>query len=202
MPRAATPPKTRPPIPLQKVEGDGWLIGKPDLIVKSKVHDIPTEGFVAYRYEPLNYVFPDDTWIDKVQILPDNPKVVHHCNLIMIPMFGDRAKNAIFVTGKVPGGIPTELRDGTAFRAPKAYIPLLQIHFTTNGHPEKVPDRSRLPLSGARRSRRSCTSSEFPTTTLRLPRAIPTIRSRRPGRPTATLSAPDSSRTCTSAGPT
>jgi Redoxin len=125
------------PVPLRKVEGEGWLIGKPDLILKSKLHDIPTEGFVAYRYEPLNYVFPDDTWIDKIQILPDNPKVVHHCNLIMVPMFGNQAKNAIFVTGKVPGGIPTELRDGTAFRAPKTYIPLLQIHFTTNGHPEK-----------------------------------------------------------------
>jgi len=125
------------PVPLRKVEGDGWLIGKPDLVLQSKLHDVPTEGFVAYRYEPLNYVFPDDTWIDKIQILPDNPKVVHHCNLIFIPMFGDKVKNAVFVTGKVPGGIPTELRDGTAVRGPKAYIPLLQIHFTTNGHPEK-----------------------------------------------------------------
>src|SRR5580704_12486344 len=117
------------PVPLRKVEGDGWLIGKPDLILKTKVHDIPTEGFVAYRYEALPYMFGQDTWLDKIQILPDNPKVVHHCNLIMVPMFGNQAKNAIFVTGKVPGGIPTELRDGTAFRAPKTYIPLLQIHF-------------------------------------------------------------------------
>jgi thiol-disulfide isomerase/thioredoxin len=125
------------PVPLRKVEGDGWLIGKPDLILKSKLHDVPSEGFVAYRYEPLNFVFPDDTWIDKIQILPDNPKVVHHCNLIFIPMFGDKVKNALFVTGKVPGGIPTETREGIAIRGPKTYIPLLQIHFTTNGHPEK-----------------------------------------------------------------
>src|SRR5580704_11381421 len=103
------------PAQLRKVVGEGWLIGKPDLVLKTKLHSVPTEGFVKYRYEALSYVFPQDTWIDRVQILPDNPKVVHHCNLILVPAFGDKVKNALFVTGKVPGGIPTELRDGTAF---------------------------------------------------------------------------------------
>jgi len=125
------------PIPLRKVVGAGWLIGKPDLVVQTKLHAIPAEGFVKYRYEPLSYVFPQDTWIDKIQILPDNPKVVHHCNLILVPAFGDKVKNALFVTGKVPGGIPMELKDGIAVRVPKMYLPLLQIHFTTNGHAEK-----------------------------------------------------------------
>jgi thiol-disulfide isomerase/thioredoxin len=125
------------PIPLRKVVGEGWLIGKPDLVIKTKLHSVPAEGFVNYRYEPLSYVFPQDTWIDRVQILPDNPKVVHHCNLILVPAFGDKAKNAIFVTGKVPGGIPMVLEDGIAVRVPKMYIALLQIHFTTDGHPEK-----------------------------------------------------------------
>jgi len=136
MPRGDGPLDTTP-VPLRKVEKGGWLIGKPDLVVRTKVHSVPSEGFVAYRYEPLPYVFAHETWIDKIQILPDNPKVVHHCNLILIPAFGDKVKNAKFVTGKVPGGIPTELTEGTALRIPKAYIPLLQIHFTTTGHAEK-----------------------------------------------------------------
>jgi hypothetical protein len=63
--------------------------------------------------------------------------VVHHCNLILVPAFGDKVKNAIFVTGKVPGGIPMVLQDGIAVRVPKMYIALLQIHFTTDGHEEK-----------------------------------------------------------------
>ncbi|HUE15768.1 MAG TPA: redoxin domain-containing protein [Planctomycetaceae bacterium] len=125
------------PIPLRKVVGEGWLIGKPDLVVRTKLHSVPADGFVKYRYEPLSYVFPQDTWIDRIQILPDNPKVVHHCNLILIPAFGDKVKNALFVTGKVPGGIPMELNDGIAVRVPKMYLPLLQIHFTTDGHEEK-----------------------------------------------------------------
>ncbi len=134
---AGEPVADATPIPLRKVVGEGWLIGKPDLILQTKLHSVPAEGFVAYRYEPLPYVFSQDTWIDRIQILPDNPKVVHHCNLILIPAFGDKVKNALFVTGKVPGGIPMVLQDGIAVRAPKMYIPLLQIHFTTNGHPEK-----------------------------------------------------------------
>lgn len=125
------------PIALRKVVGEGWLIGKPDLVIRTKLHSVPSDGFVNYRYEALNYVFPQDTWIDRIQILPDNPKVVHHCNLILVPAFGDKVKNAIFVTGKVPGGIPMVLEDGIAVRAPRMYVPLLQIHFTTDGHEEK-----------------------------------------------------------------
>ena len=117
--------------------GEGWLIGKPDLVLRTKLHKVPAEGFVKYRYEPLSYVFPQDTWIDRIQILPDNPKVVHHCNLILIPAVGDKVKNALFVTGKVPGGIPMELKDGIAVRVPRMYLALLQIHFTTDGHDEK-----------------------------------------------------------------
>jgi mono/diheme cytochrome c family protein len=134
---AGEPVADATPIPLRKVVGEGWLIGKPDLILQTKLHSVPAEGFVAYRYEPLPYVFSQDTWIDRIQILPDNPKVVHHCNLIFVPAFGDKVKNALFVTGKVPGGIPMVMQDGIAVRAPKMYIPLLQIHFTTDGHPEK-----------------------------------------------------------------
>ena len=134
---AGEPVADATPIPLRKVVGEGWLIGKPDLILHTKLHSVPAEGFVAYRYEPLPYVFSQDTWIDRIQILPDNPKVVHHCNLILIPAIGDKVKNALFVTGKVPGGIPMVMQDGIAVRAPKMYIPLLQIHFTTDGHPEK-----------------------------------------------------------------
>jgi thiol-disulfide isomerase/thioredoxin len=133
------------PIPLRKVEGAGWLIGKPDLIVRTKTHSVPADGYVKYRYDmpglgilPLPYLFMNDTWIDRIQILPDNPKAVHHCNLIMIPAppKSDPSK-ALFVTGKVPGGIPMELKDGIALKVPKGYVPLLQIHFTTNGHAEK-----------------------------------------------------------------
>ena len=133
------------PIPLRKVVGDGWLIGKPDLVLKTKLHSVPSEGFVNYRYEPLSYVFPQDTWIDRIQILPDNPKVVHHCNLILVPAFGDKVKNAIFVTGKVPGGIPMVLEDGIAVRVPKMYLALAYpLH--DRWSPRKMPDFCRISL--------------------------------------------------------
>src|SRR5580692_3453694 len=37
------------PIPLRKVVGEGWLIGRPDLVIKTKQHSVPAEGFVNYR---------------------------------------------------------------------------------------------------------------------------------------------------------
>ena len=201
--RAGMPPGDRAadstPIPLRKVVGEGWLIGKPDLVVRTKLHTVPAEGFVKYRYEPLSYVFPQDTWIDRIQILPDNPKVVHHCNLILIPAFGDKVKNALFVTGKVPGGIPMVLNDGVAVRVPRMYLPLLQIHFTTNGHEEKC--RIAVGFRYARkRSKKRCTSNGSPTTISRLPPAIRTIRSRNRGKRSKTSSASACSATCTSAG--
>jgi hypothetical protein len=142
MPRGEERPDAAP-APLRKVEGDGWLIGKPDLVVKTgKTYTIPADGYVKYQYDMpglgiLPYVFPAETWVDKIQILPDNAKVVHHCNLLLVPMGKKDASNVKFVTGKVPGGIPMELKDGTAVRIPKGYMPLLQIHFTTTGREEK-----------------------------------------------------------------
>jgi len=71
-----------------------------------------------------------------IQILPENPWTVHHCNMLyFIP--GDGYKKSNFITGTVPGGSPMILNDDLAFLIPKKAQLLLQIHYVATGKPEQ-----------------------------------------------------------------
>ncbi|HEV3204967.1 MAG TPA: redoxin domain-containing protein [Gemmataceae bacterium] len=126
------------PITAPEWKDDGtWLIGKPDKIISAILADtLPASGAIPYKYVVLPYVFPEDTWVQGVQILPDNPRVVHHSNMA----FGslkEGFKQANFITGFVPGGAPMVLEDGIAFKIPKGSALALQIHYVTTGKEEK-----------------------------------------------------------------
>lgn len=113
-----------------------WLIGEPDLILKTKSYDLPAEGLVEYKYDILPYVFLEDTWIEGLQILPENGKTVHHANLAYM-VLGEKFSMNNFITGYVPGGEPMRLYDGVAFKIPAKAIVGLQIHFVTTGKAER-----------------------------------------------------------------
>jgi hypothetical protein len=83
----------------------------------------------------LPYGFPHDTWLQGIQILPDNPRVVHHCNMAYV--LGGDLKKSNFITGTVPGGEPMALDTGVAFLVPKGATLLLQIHYVSTGKAEK-----------------------------------------------------------------
>jgi peroxiredoxin len=114
-----------------------WQIGTPDLVVSVPLaHSLPASGDIPYNYAILPYVFAEDTWVQGVQILPDNPRVLHHCNLAFIlPSEGYKEQNLI--TGTVPGGEAMRLDHGIAFRIPKGSVLGLQIHYISTGKPEK-----------------------------------------------------------------
>jgi len=122
-----------PPKPVR----EGWQLGEPDLVIQTtENHELPADGYVDYRYSVLPYVFLEETWVDKIEILPDNGPTVHHANLLAFQM--DKGiRSAYFITGKVPGAGPMQMRDGVAFRIPKGTVLALQIHFTTTGKKEK-----------------------------------------------------------------
>jgi thiol-disulfide isomerase/thioredoxin len=125
-------------------KADGkWLIGTPDLVLAAPKHDLPVSGDIPYKYVPISlppqkgpYQFQEDTWMQGIQILPDNPRVVHHCNMLyFIP--GDGYKKSNFITGTVPGGSPMVLNNDLAFLIPKKAQLLLQIHYVSTGKPEQ-----------------------------------------------------------------
>ena len=69
-----------PPAPAK----DKWQIGKPDLVLDSKVFDLPATGDIPYQYAILMHPFGEDTWVQGVQILSDNPRSLHHCNMAFV----------------------------------------------------------------------------------------------------------------------
>lgn len=116
---------------------DGWLINEPDLVITMLgEHRLPADGYVPYKYKILPYVFKHDTWVQEIEIRPSNPRVVHHCNMASIAP-GQGWVEANFVTGKVPGVQPMQLRDNLGYCIPKGARLLLQIHYTTTGQEEK-----------------------------------------------------------------
>ena len=80
-----------------------WLIGEPDLKISMlETHTLPADGYIPYRYTVLPYIFPEDTWISAIQIRPDNPGVLHHCNMAAVSLT-KKWDESNFITGKVPG---------------------------------------------------------------------------------------------------
>ncbi|MFW6125442.1 MAG: redoxin family protein, partial [Pirellulales bacterium] len=44
-----------------------WLIGEPDLVVTmAETVTLPAEGYIPYKYFVLPYVFPHDTWVERI----------------------------------------------------------------------------------------------------------------------------------------
>ncbi|HEY2251864.1 MAG TPA: hypothetical protein VGH74_12415, partial [Planctomycetaceae bacterium] len=114
-----------------------WEIGLPDLVLTSlESHSLPAEGIIDYRYIVMPYVFSEDTWICAAEILPDNPRIVHHCNMGHFTLGKDFSEGN-FITGRVPGGTPLVADEGTALRIPKGSVVGLQVHYTTTGKAEK-----------------------------------------------------------------
>ncbi len=130
------PAKGPEPLPALNPE-EPWQIGKPDLVLNvGETHEIPATGPVAYKYALLPHLFTDDTWVSGIQILPDNPRVVHHCNMAYVSgAEGFKASN--FIMGYVPGVGPANLEEGVALKIPKGSALLLQIHYVSTGKDEK-----------------------------------------------------------------
>jgi thiol-disulfide isomerase/thioredoxin/mono/diheme cytochrome c family protein len=110
-----------------------WKIGEPDLVIKMPGPvEIPAEGYVPYKYVLLPYVFINDTWIQRVEILPGNKAAVHHCNMGFVTVGGvNDTRN--FITGYVPGGDAMILDSGLGFKIPGGSMLVLQVHYVTTG---------------------------------------------------------------------
>jgi thiol-disulfide isomerase/thioredoxin len=113
-----------------------WQMGMPDLVLESVEFDLPATGDIPYKYTLLLHNFTEDTWIQNAEIISDNPRAMHHCNMAHANLVtGFKDEN--FITGAVPGGEPMNLESGVALRIPKGSALGLQIHFVATGKPEK-----------------------------------------------------------------
>lgn len=122
----------------------GWRIGEPDLVLEIKAPiRLPADGVLPYRYFVLPYRFTEETWIEAIEIQPENGRSLHHCNLARVKL-GERFSQDGFVTGYVPGGDAMVLDPGTAVRLQAGSALALQAHYVTTGQAEV--DRLRVGL--------------------------------------------------------
>lgn len=114
-----------------------WQI-EPDLIVSTPSPvAVPKTGFVPYVYQFIKYEFTEDTYVEAIEIKPTNPKVMHHANLVYTPGGYQVDADQDFLTGYVPGGMPSETTEGIAWVIPKGAKLVLQQHLVTTGQLEK-----------------------------------------------------------------
>lgn len=136
-PRVLGDPQDAPPMP--KSADSKWRIGTPDLVITMlEQHTIPETGFIPYKYVLLPHVFFNETWVEAFEIRPENPAVVHHCNMAYATSAG--ASDETFITGYVPGGQPMDLgrfSNNVAYKIPAGSALGLQVHYTTTGKKEK-----------------------------------------------------------------
>ena len=125
------------PAPQERPDRD-WRIRPPDLVTAVAAEEvIPARGVLPYRYRPLPVAFPEETWVQEIEIRNRVPEVLHHANLAWIEPGLEMEPH--FITGLVPGGDPMALPDGVAVRIPAGAILILQCHYVTLG--EEVRDR-------------------------------------------------------------
>src|SRR5687767_1533084 len=58
---------------------DGWTIGKPDLVLDMGAeYKVPAQGTIPYTNFMVPTGFTEDKWIEKIEVRPGSPAVVHH----------------------------------------------------------------------------------------------------------------------------
>ncbi len=123
--------ESRPTPPLR------WKIGEPDLVLRSpEAVRIPAEGFVTSQTVILPHMFDVDTWVNGIQILADNAKVMHHAILVVVRPNEMPTPDGLLAT-QVPGGQPLLLADDTAVLIPRGTVLALSLHYVTTGKVER-----------------------------------------------------------------
>jgi len=139
--------------PAPRVWTSQWEIGEPDAIIEvDKPITVPAEGRLPYQYVKVATNFPEDRWVQAVEMRPSAPEVVHHAQTFLLigdktlydeTFKGDGRLNSYFAA-MVPGDCSQIYPPGTARLLPKGATMLFEIHYVPNGLP--ASDRMRLGL--------------------------------------------------------
>lgn len=145
------------PEPRRYVEG--WQIGRPDAVVAMpEPYRVPAEGVVDYQYFYVKTDFPEDRWIERMELRPGARQQVHHALVFLEEPGRTRARDRKpgeaslpfqggatgFFAAYAPGYPGLVFPAGSAKRLPKGAWLKFQLHYTTNG--TAVDDRTELGL--------------------------------------------------------
>jgi peroxiredoxin len=141
-------------LPAPRTFAEGWGIGKPDAIYDMKNSftvpaKAPAKG-IPYKYFIVDADFPEDRWVQAVEVKPGNRAVVHHIIAYVIPdnkkrtnEFGDGIGNGLLVC-HAPGDLALVFPPGHAKKIAKGSKLVFQMHYTASGKEET--DRSSIAI--------------------------------------------------------
>jgi mono/diheme cytochrome c family protein len=127
-----------PPPPPKKKTGE-WTLGEPDFVFEFDPIEVPGDGPDQFHVVPFAK-FDEDRWIEAVEILPGDPKVVHHFILWRSDESGQNPES--WMSGWAAGAPPNRFPEGTARLVPKGRSLLGDFHYHPYG--EATTDRTRI----------------------------------------------------------
>jgi len=127
------------PLPVQFPTG--WTIGEPDLVARfPEPMPIQATGVMRYQHVEVDLDLSEDKWVERIEIRPSAPQVVHHVLLFVRPpreKSDERrgpGEDGISYWGiYVPGNSKQVYPQGFARRLPKGSQLHFQLHYTPNG---------------------------------------------------------------------
>jgi peroxiredoxin/mono/diheme cytochrome c family protein len=132
---------------------EGWVIGEPDLVVSMPTpFEVPAkapEG-VKYQYITVDPGLKEDRWVQRAEIRPGAPSVVHH-SVVMVQT-GEKLdfnEPGIVLCGYGPGEMPMDLEEGYAKKIPAGAKLVFQMHYTPNG--KEQSDQTRVGIIFAKK---------------------------------------------------
>jgi hypothetical protein len=122
---------------------DGWQIGTPDLVLTmAEPFTVPASGTIPYLTFPTDYEFPEDTWVQAIEVRPGNRAVVHHA-VAQANLPGERsAAGGQNVHLYSPGLEAMVWREGYGKFFPKGTRFSFQMHYNAIGR--ETTDQTRI----------------------------------------------------------
>jgi peroxiredoxin len=161
--------------PAPKTFADGWLIGKPDMILTMPTpYTVKAEGTLPYQWFTVPTGFTSDRWIQAVQVKPGERAVVHHV-LVFVDDKKGGGRMRSQLAAYVPGDVPSVYPRGVAKKIPAGADILLQVHYTPVGKP--TADQTSVGLVFAKEPpRQEANTFGFFKLDLRIPPNAPDVR--------------------------
>ena len=127
-------PKDLPPA---KTYEKGWMIGKPDVVIKMpEPYTVQARGTVEYKYFVTPTNFKEDRWVQASEAKPGNHAVVHHIIGYVRPKGRKDRRQLPAVAGYAPGEEPMVFPANMGFRVPAGADIVWQVHYTPTGKVE------------------------------------------------------------------
>ena len=150
------PEGNRDDLPAPRQFSETWRLGTPDLVLTpSEPYQLAADGPDVYRCFILPVEFDRDKFVAALEVLPGNPRVVHHVIAFLDstgraeqldakddgPGYTSSQGFPGFIPvgglgGWAPGNLPARLPDGMARILPRDAKVVMQVHYHKDGKPE------------------------------------------------------------------